>query len=314
MRIETLKQLIEVAETQSITIAASRLFITQPSLSQSISAMEKELEIKIFNRSKNGTQLTELGKQVLTSAKKIVEEEEKLISKIKYSNSQPTGSISIATIPSFAMAFLPKTIAKFKSQFPGIKIKVNEGGSHFVREQVLMGKADIGLLSKSESHYTGKEKMIFKFLIKSNIKVLVNKESSLSIKPNLHPEELIKHDIVIFNNNYNINAYIYNLLKPYGEPSFFFTTNNPDVMKKVIMDGLAIGFYANLALVSDPLVKSGDIIPLEIADQNNTQRDYGLVIKSNIEETPYIQSFIHELYFHCELFKKIHNYKEIWMK
>src|SRR5690625_2478204 len=112
MNIQKLKQIIEGADTQSITIAADRLFITQPSLSQSILSIEKELGIKLFERSKKGTFLTEDGKKVINYAKKIIRAEEEMRNIAIQSNLQPTGSISIATIPSFGMSFLPQTISK----------------------------------------------------------------------------------------------------------------------------------------------------------------------------------------------------------
>ncbi len=54
MTLQQLKYIIEIAETGSITMAAQRLFIAQPSLSKSVAELEKEMGITIFNRSNRG--------------------------------------------------------------------------------------------------------------------------------------------------------------------------------------------------------------------------------------------------------------------
>lgn len=78
MRTETLKYLLEVDKLQSISKAATNLFISQSALSESISALEKELNVAIFTRTRKGIIPTESGKKIIAQAKKILEEIDKL--------------------------------------------------------------------------------------------------------------------------------------------------------------------------------------------------------------------------------------------
>ena len=71
MTLQQLKYIIMIAETGSITMAAERLFIAQPSLSKSVAELEREMGITIFNRSNRGVYLSEEGTRFLSYALKM---------------------------------------------------------------------------------------------------------------------------------------------------------------------------------------------------------------------------------------------------
>ena len=72
MKIEQLEQVVKVAETNSISLAAENMFISQPNLSLSISKLEKELGFQIFTRTNKGVETTPLGQSFVDSAKIIL--------------------------------------------------------------------------------------------------------------------------------------------------------------------------------------------------------------------------------------------------
>lgn len=308
MNIEKLKHLVEVANSESITVAADRLFISQPSLSQSIISIENELGVKIFKRSKKGTFATEVGVEIINKARKIVRHSEELKRVASQTYEQITGTITIATIPSFCMSFLLKAISNYKNRFPGIEINVAEGGSYFVKKQVMLDKADVGLLSTSDNFIKEEDNLIFEPLIHSKVKVIVNKDSSLSFKKKLHPEEIVKYPLVTFNEDYRMHHFVRKTLEPYGKPRIFLTTTNPEVMKKAILEDLAIGFYAEIALKDDLYVNNGSIIPLDIVAENNSLRVFGLLHKTSNDYIPYhIKEFFNELEIQSAAFENKHN-------
>ena len=61
MRLEQLYYIVEIADTGSFTASSERLFVSQPSISQSVNALEKELDVTIFKRSRSGAIPTEAG-------------------------------------------------------------------------------------------------------------------------------------------------------------------------------------------------------------------------------------------------------------
>lgn len=96
MTLQQLKYAIEVAKWGSINIAAQKLFITQPSLSNAIKELENEINILIFERTNRGVSLTVDGAEFLGYARQVIEQSE-LLEK-RYFNSQPSAQhFSVST-------------------------------------------------------------------------------------------------------------------------------------------------------------------------------------------------------------------------
>ena len=74
MTLQQLKYVIQIAQCGSISTAAQKLFITQPSLSKAVSDLEKEMGITIFCRSSRGVYLTEDGSKFLSYARQVTEQ------------------------------------------------------------------------------------------------------------------------------------------------------------------------------------------------------------------------------------------------
>ncbi|WP_284037026.1 LysR family transcriptional regulator [Neobacillus sp. 114] len=305
MRIEQLQYLVETADCGSITIAAERLHISQPSVSQSITSLEEELQTTIFVRSRLGTRPTETGKLIIEKARNILNQVGDIRKIAENQNSQLTGTIYITTIPSMCVTLLPKTLAVFKSKFQNVHVEIIESGSRKAHDDVLNGHVDLGLICTQSMDYD--EKLTFERLITGETMVCVGKQFPLPEKRKITLQEMIKYPIVIFNQEYWMNPYILGLLAQYGDPNILFTASNPESLKKVIAEGLAAGFYADFALKIDPYVHNGDIIPLHITE-HNMKTFFGVLHKKQINAAA--EEFIKELRTQAINFKMIYNLTE----
>ncbi|MCH4083526.1 MAG: LysR family transcriptional regulator [Olsenella sp.] len=83
MKLQQLRYVIQVAESGSLTAAAQRLYIAQPSLSKAVSELEHEMGITIFTRSRTGVELTEEGTRFLSYARQVVEQADLLEAEYK---------------------------------------------------------------------------------------------------------------------------------------------------------------------------------------------------------------------------------------
>ena len=75
MRIEQLHCIVDIAETGSITATAQRQFVTQQAVSKTIKQLEKELNATLLIRTRTGVSFTEIGKELVTFAQKVLAEE-----------------------------------------------------------------------------------------------------------------------------------------------------------------------------------------------------------------------------------------------
>lgn len=101
MRLEQLMQIVEIDYQRSLSQAAKRLFISQPSLSISVNNLEEELGFKIFHRSNTGVTPTDLGQEVLRLARNVISEIEQM-KDLKTGNANIRGNVHFAITPVMA--------------------------------------------------------------------------------------------------------------------------------------------------------------------------------------------------------------------
>lgn len=267
MRLDIFIYLITIARLGSISAAAEHLHISQPTISQSLYALEEELGAKLFNRSKQGTLPTEIGKVIIDKAQIIV----KTYEEIKELTSNPENLIdhlTIATIPTLGTSALPKVIAKFKDQYPLVTMNIIEGGTHEVEQMVNTGIANLGLVSSrnTDSFVTNKD-LHFESLASGKLMISVGRNSLLAKKNAIEFKQIIDYPIVIFNNQYRLYHYILNILKKYGEPKVLFESENTEIVRSIISSGDGIGFCNNLSIKNDPYFVSKQLVPVPISDE-----------------------------------------------
>ena len=155
MRIEQLRCIVDIAETGSLTATAQRQFITQQAVSKTIKQLEKELDATLLIRTHAGVSFTEIGKELVTFAQKVLAEEatfQEHISHIKQvAQSNKRSDMYIASTSSISNMLLPILISNQKMQENNVTIHINHAGSYAdVVEQVHSKKSDFGLITINE--------------------------------------------------------------------------------------------------------------------------------------------------------------------
>ncbi|HWR45507.1 LysR family transcriptional regulator [Sporomusa sp.] len=144
MEIRQLRYFIAVAQSLSFTEAAKRLYITQPSLSQQIAALEKDIGVKLFIRNKQGVQLTSAGSAFLLEATDIVHRSEEAVKIAKQASCGIIGKLRVGFLGPVQGHFLAKLLACFRRKHPGIEltfIRLSVGG---IDQALLENNLDIG--------------------------------------------------------------------------------------------------------------------------------------------------------------------------
>ena len=194
MTLQQLRYIIEIAETGSITMAAQRLFIAQPSLSKSVAELEKEMGITIFNRSNRGVCLSEDGTKFLSYARQIVEQTELLEN--EYKAAPPPRRVFSVSAQHYAFvvnAFveLVREYGKNKYEFTLRELKTAE-----IIEDVRTHRSDVGILFLSRFnrevilHILQSEEIQFTELFIAKPHVFVSKQNPLVGRKSVTLEEL----------------------------------------------------------------------------------------------------------------------------
>ena len=127
MRLEQFESLIEIANSNSISIAAQNLYISQPALSRSIKGLEDELGIPLLSRTVDGVRLTPEGEALIPYMQTVMADLYSLKQKARQLKSSPdqealSGTFQLYTIPVIADSLLPLLLEECSHRFPAMKV------------------------------------------------------------------------------------------------------------------------------------------------------------------------------------------------
>ena len=145
MNTQQLTYVIAVAECQSISKAAEKLYVTQPSLSQSIHGIEKQLGMKLFDRSITPIRLTDAGRLYVEWARKILAMEESMNNAMSDLMGLETGSVRIGASPFRVRCLLARSIAAFHAKYPSIHLTIQEADMKQLRDRLTAGEIDFAI-------------------------------------------------------------------------------------------------------------------------------------------------------------------------
>lgn len=142
MNFQHLKYFLMVAEEMNITRAAERLYISQQSLSNHISNLEKELEVKLFTRSPK-LSLTYAGDLLVDTATQILDLQSQYLSKVGDINRQYMGVLRVGISYTCGLALLPDILPRFRKEFPMVEFSLFEGNSSQLEDELAHGRVDL---------------------------------------------------------------------------------------------------------------------------------------------------------------------------
>ncbi|MGO3733477.1 MAG: LysR family transcriptional regulator [Vagococcus sp.] len=144
-KLDLYKTFSEVAKSNSFSKAARNLYLTQPAVSQSISQLEDELDMRLFNRTPKGVSLTQEGKLLydyVHSALTLIDSGEKKIQEFK---SLTAGTISIGVGDTISRYFLLPYLETFHHLYPEIKFKLVNGTTSELCNILKTGEIDVAI-------------------------------------------------------------------------------------------------------------------------------------------------------------------------
>ena len=146
MNFQQLEYILAVEAYGSFSKAAESKFISQPALSMMVQKLEDELDVKIFDRSKQPIIPTDVGHPILEQARVILREVSKLHEFTRQQREMLSGELSIGIIPTLAPYLLPFFLKPFLEKYPTVYLKIHEHTTETIVERLKKGQLDAGLL------------------------------------------------------------------------------------------------------------------------------------------------------------------------
>ncbi len=146
-----MRHFVAVAEELHFRRAAERLRISQPPLSQSIQALERELDVMLFERNRQRVFLTASGRLLLDRARRILAEVEMTRLALREAGGGHGGELRIGfTASSGLMPFLHSAVHQFRQETPGVRLTLQEVPSREQLEALHKRALDVAILRKPQ--------------------------------------------------------------------------------------------------------------------------------------------------------------------
>ncbi|MGW3185635.1 LysR family transcriptional regulator [Kitasatospora sp. NPDC001119] len=145
MQLQQLRYFLAVAETRHFTRAAEAAHVAQPSLSQQIRALERELGAELFHRTRGNIALTDAGDALLPLARRILADTETARLAVQETVQLRRGRVRLGAPPSLCTSLVPDVLRVFRDRYPGVALVVREGGSRDLVGWLAAGELDLAL-------------------------------------------------------------------------------------------------------------------------------------------------------------------------
>lgn len=152
MDFDSLRFFAETARQRSISRAAASLGVVQPALTRRIQLLEESLGTKLLMRHRRGVEPNEAGRLVLERAEVILRLVQQLETEVRFQGDEPAGPVAMGFPPSVGILFVGRILSECAVRFPRIKLLLHENYANAVRDSLLSGQIDIGIMS-CEAHH-----------------------------------------------------------------------------------------------------------------------------------------------------------------
>ena len=244
MNLNQIKYALTVAEEKNFTLAANKLYISQPSLSKSIKLLEEELGIVIFER--NPVELTYAGEIFIKKAKKILAELNDLEIEISDISSENKSNLIIGIPTHRGYCFIPKILSILHKEFPNCYVKIEEYPTFILKQMLDEDKIDFYLGTENPDNSIYREEHI------CNEKIFIVYPKSWNIQCNsdeIDIKDFKDKNFVIFPEQLILGRYIKNICEENGfSLRAIIECHNAETIYSMVNEGLGASFLPELFL------------------------------------------------------------------
>ncbi|TNE61271.1 MAG: LysR family transcriptional regulator [Alphaproteobacteria bacterium] len=246
---DDLKYFLAMAENGSLSAAARKLNVSQPTLSRRLTALEDDVGVELFSRTRTGLEMTALGDQLLRHARHMQDDVHAIERLITGQDTNLSGSVMISCIESVGAGWLVRKLKPFRAQYPGITvdIKVDNAASDLLRRE-----ADIALrmFRPVQNDLVAKRTVTMNYGYYATRDYLAEHGAPQSTKELKDHSFILPHDEILAHTKTDPRR-VYALSQ-----SAAFRSNSMLALASAVEEGIGIGAYpCMLAAENDNLVR-----------------------------------------------------------
>lgn len=251
-----LNYMLTIAEHGNLTRAAKELYISQPSLSESLSRIEADLGQPLFVRTINGMVPTEFGFRYLDTARAILNRYRQMESELDEYRQMRRGSLTLGIPSNLGAYLLPMILPSFHTLYPEITVNFRENNSTELDKLMLSGKLDFSIMHDDGAH----DGIHYEFLADDPFYLVMPLAAADRLKLpqhcNLNCQDLnvlADEPFLMIAHRQKLRLVVDSILKKLDiKPNIRYTTKNMETAKRLAASGMGITFlpYSYLNLFS----------------------------------------------------------------
>jgi len=248
MNIQQLEYIISVDTCRHFVKASQKCFVTQATLSMMIKKLEEELNIKIFDRSRQPVVPTEIGNKIIAQAKIILLESNRRKEIVTEEQGELKGELRIGIIPTLAPYLLPLFLNSFLKKYPLVRLKISELTTNDIIHKLEQHELDAGLLSTPLNHASLTEQPLFyeEFVVYAAAKEKLLKKKYLLAK------DIDVNRLCLLEEGHCLRSQVFNFCELKNKEKELnqldFATGSIETLKKIVETNQGITILPFLAL------------------------------------------------------------------
>jgi len=264
--LQQLRILKAIASEKSFTRAADILFVSQPSLSKQIKALENRLNISLINRENNSVSLTEAGKLFLDYAERILalcEESCRALNDLKTGD---RGNLTVGASQTIGTYLMPRVLALFAQNYPQMNIKVQVDSTRIIAKNVMDKEIDIAVVGGNVPEELQKNLEIEDF-VNDELILIIPKSHPFALRKKINKEDLYHLNFITLNSNSTIRKLIDNILIQNNirtkQFHIIMQLNSIEAIKTAVSLGLGAAFISSSAIEKEIELETIEIVTIE---------------------------------------------------
>ncbi|MCI0415032.1 LysR family transcriptional regulator [bacterium] len=279
LEIRHLKLIEAIANEGSMTKASQRLHVTQPALSHQLKEIEDRLNAPLFLRLNRKLILTEAGEQLLSSARRVLQELELTEQNIRKLANGEQGVLRISTQCNTCYQWLPSLLKAMQQKFPGVEVEIVLEATYRPLEFLLAGKLDLAIMN---TKVQTKNLSCFP-LFEDELLVVMEPDNVLASRPYILPRDFVDQSLMVYAVPAEESLVFQRFLRPAGiRPKRTYKVALTEAMVEMVRAGMGIAVMARWAVAS--YLKSRELIGVRLT-KNGVHR-YWHAVTLNSKPTP----------------------------
>lgn len=247
----TLRQLeyfVAVAEAQSFRRAAERLGISQPTLTSQIASLESAIGARLFERSRGGTLLGALGRELVRDARRVLEELDGFVEHARTLAGGPGGTYRLGVARTVGPYLLPHVLLDIHRQYGAVQFYVREESPHVLEDALLVGEYDLILTTLP----IAMRELAHVSLCREPLKLVVPSEHRLATKTTIADADLAGEPVLAIEESHPLHSQIQRLCERFGATlRRDYEGTSLDTLRQMVQLGMGLSFLPALYVHSE---------------------------------------------------------------